>query len=384
MKKLYWSVAVILIFLIAFINMLAWNVAGFSDWYIETIFPVWGLTYGRLMELSPVSVGEIMLLCAVIIVAVWAVVLLLSLFSKKHRRLALRYTGGVFMLALVIGLVMTLNCFVLYHSSTFADKYLSAYIFEEREYSVSELGELRDIVVSKANELSRQVERDEDGRIVYDKDIETEAIRAMEALGEEYPQLDGHYTRAKAFASSEFFSQQYMEGYYFPFSMEANYNDVMYIVNKPAAICHELAHTKGFIYEDEANMIAFLACIHSDDPLFQYSGYLSVLNYIDKDFRKSVGDDPEVIAAHVRVSGMVRRDNVFLTPEAWEKVEKKAVISTKTVKKVSDDFLNANLNLNGIEEGTAMYGEVVGLMMDYYMCNIDEVLSRDVYLASRD
>ncbi|MFQ8979614.1 MAG: DUF3810 family protein [Waltera sp.] len=44
-------------------------------------------------------------------------------------------------------------------------------------------------------------------------------------------------------------------------------------MEKPATMCHELAHIRGYIYEDEANFIAFLACVESDDSTFQYAGY---------------------------------------------------------------------------------------------------------------
>ena len=157
-----------------------------------------------------------------------------------------------------------------------------------------------------------------------------------------------------------------MQGYYFPFSMEANYNDVMYVMCKPATICHELAHTKGFIYEDEANLLGFLACIHSDDIVFQYSGYLSVLTYIDNDFKESIHQDKTVYNSHVKISSQVKKDRVFLTEDAWTKVEQKAVVKTETVKKVSSQLIDANLVLNGIEQGKANYCEVVGLIMDYY------------------
>ena len=45
--------------------------------------------------------------------------------------------------------------------------------------------------------------------------------------------------------------------------------------NIPHTICHELSHLKGFMREDEANFIGYLACIRSDDPMFRYSGYLT-------------------------------------------------------------------------------------------------------------
>ena len=45
--------------------------------------------------------------------------------------------------------------------------------------------------------------------------------------------------------------------------------------NIPHTICHELSHLKGFMREDEANFIGYLACIGSDSPDFRYSGYLT-------------------------------------------------------------------------------------------------------------
>ena len=41
-------------------------------------------------------------------------------------------------------------------------------------------------------------------------------------------------------------------------------------------------------------------------------------------------------------------------------------MKTTTVKKASNAFLNANLNLNGVEEGVASYGEVVQRLLEYY------------------
>lgn len=45
--------------------------------------------------------------------------------------------------------------------------------------------------------------------------------------------------------------------------------------NIPFTTCHELSHLRGFMQEEEANFIAFLACIGSERTDFQYSGYLS-------------------------------------------------------------------------------------------------------------
>ena len=186
----------------------------------------------------------------------------------------------------------------------------------------------------------------------------------METMGQQYDRLSGYYVTPKYLKCSEFFSQQYIMGYYFPFSMEANINSVMYITNVAPTVCHELAHTNGFIFENDANMIGYLACIQSDDTFLQYCGYLSVLNYVNNDFYKSV--NKSTYKKHVRISDRVADDNVFLTREDWQAVEKTAVVKTSTVKKVSNNFLNTNLKLNGVDEGIQQYNEVVNLLLDYY------------------
>jgi len=380
------------------VNILAWKSTLFCDFYVEHIFPVWLNTYGKWIGVFPFSVGELMIVLAVALLIIFVMLGLVAViffivrkWKEKKRIISDRYNRKyntsirLFRIyrmicaniAVVVLWVMTLNCFILYHCSTFEDKYWNDSITKREDYTIEELGMLRDFVVTKVNQYAKMMQRDEHGLIQYDGSMEQTAIAAMQNLGKQYPQLDGYYTTPKKIATSDFLSQQHMKGYYFPFSMEANYNDVMYIMSKPATMCHELAHTKGFIYEDEANLIAFLACLHSDDIVFQYSGYLSVLTYIDNDFIESINHNPAVYNSHVKISSQVKKDRVFLTEDAWTEVEKKAVISTKTVKKASAKFTNTALVLNGVEQGSASYGEVVGLLMDYYMCMDDERLQTE-------
>lgn len=398
-----------MIALIALINLIAWNFRSVADWYRDNVFVLWGPLYGHFTSFTDYSVGEFMLGIALLLL-ITAIVAIILLFFKKPRRFAIRYLKVFALILCIVGLIQTLNCFVLYHASTFEDKYVSAYLKDkgDRKYTIDELAGLRDLVVTRANELALKMSRDEAGNIIYDGDMAAVAVESMKNLGEKYSGLSGYYTRPKALYTSEFFSQQYMMGYYFPFSMEANYNDVMYISNIPHTMCHELSHTKGFISEDEANLIGFLACINSDDEFFRYSGYLSVLGYLDNDLKESIMVDEakafgldvsdrdeitseslaaagvdiegytraihELYDAHPAISDEVRYDRVFLTKEAWNKVEEKAVLDTETVRAASDAFVNANLKANGVSQGDAIYSEVVALLMDFYVYNIEEEL----------
>ena len=358
MHKIVYAVGVLGVIMI---NIASWNSVGFSDWYIKNIFPIWLNTYARLTSKVPFSVGEIMLILAVALtlfgIGFWG----LNLICRKKYKKAVRGFGRFYAwTALVVCYVMTLNCFILYHGSSFSEKYLSARsepdmmvasasdeavaqvhtlndtTLGERDYTKKELAVLRDYIVEKCNELERVIPHDDSGDAYYDGDLVEASRQAMMKLGEEYDQLSGFYVTPKYLSFSDFFSQQYIMGYYFPFSMEANINSVMYITNVAPTICHELAHTKGFIYEDDANMIGYLACINSDDKFLQYCGYLSVLNYVNNDFYDSIGRNKDTYKKHVRISDGVADDNIFLTRENWQEVEKTAVVKTSTVKKVSD------------------------------------------------
>ena len=113
-------------------------------------------------------------------------------------------------------------------------------------------------------------------------------------------------------------------------------------------------------------MIGFLACIHSPDVTFQYSGYLSVLNYINNEYYDAIGRNMAVYSSRVKISPQVRKENVFLEEKAWEKVEQKAVISTEVVDRVSDKLSETSMVLNGVEDGILSYTRVVDLLLHYY------------------
>ncbi|MBP3457761.1 MAG: DUF3810 domain-containing protein [Lachnospiraceae bacterium] len=397
MKKKKITLAIFILLL----NILAWSSRSFCDWYIAHIFPIWVNTYGRLTGLFPFSVGEwmivaglLLVMVAIVLGIVWGVRSLIGKIGKslqtkgevvgdKSRagwgfdRFCRGFYGFFTWVLLGVGLVMTLNCVMLYHASTFSEKYLG----ETGEYTLEELLALRNHIVEQCNGLSEKVQRQEDGTISYpgstpadgsSADMKDKAREAMQELGDQYPQLDGYYPRPKPLFFSDFMCQQYMCGYYFPFSMEANYNDVMYVMNKPATLCHELAHLRGYIYEDEANFIGYLACIGSDDIYFQYAGYLSVLVYVENDVYRAYAADPEAFAHTAEKTGLLEvlpqvwEDNVFVEKEEWERINKKALIETETVDRVTNTLVDTSLKANGVSDGKVSYSRVVSLLLQYY------------------
>ena len=363
MKKKIWMV---LMGAALFLNAAAWKNSRFCDFYVEKIFPAWSSLSSRVTALFPFSVGEWMIVAGLCFAAAFPAALILRLTVKKSWSLRL-FSGMKSALCwggLALFWIMTCNCFLLYHSTAFEERYMDN--VREGGYSKKELAALRDYIVVNANELAESFARDGDGWLIYEGDMNRTAARAMQSMGEEYERLKGYYPEPKEIYFSDLLSQTYMKGYYFPFSMEANYNETMYVANKPNTICHEFAHLKGFIQEDEANLIGYLACVSSEDPMFRYSGYLGVIDYVEREFKKSIGNSKKEYEKHPEISELVYRDNVFLTKEAWQEVEQKAVVSTQTARRVSKAATAASLKLNGVKEGMGSYSGVVKLLLDYY------------------
>ncbi len=292
-----------------------------------------------------------------------------GIFRKKlpegWKRFCRKYSLFVYWVFGIVCMVMTLNCFLLYQASPINQRF-DIGGSTEKEYGVEEITALRDYVVEQANALAPVFHRDGQGYLICDIDFKQEAREQMQRLGGRFPGLKGYYPSPKGLCLSGFYSQQYIMGYYFPFSMEANYNQQMYLTNLPVTMCHELSHLKGFIREDEANFIGYLACVDSDEPIFRYSAYLSVLGYLDRDFYQAIGEDIEIYRAHPQISELAAGDKKFLTREAWEQVEERAVLSTETVKQAADTFLETTLTLNGVEDGKISYSRVVKLLLQYY------------------
>ncbi len=401
-RRSFLSLLGIVIF-IAIINVIAWMSTDFCDYYVHSIYPFWVNTYSRLTGIVPFSVGEIMIVSGLIITAIAvmlgfvAVIFLLAFRSHsiypKVMKFCKRYFTGYAWILTGVFVVMTLNCFIPYHCSSLEERYgmLSGLQVDDpllkdlmsKEYTLEELTRLRDFVVIKTNDLATKVNRDDHGNIIYPDNMEEIAIESMLSLSKNCKQLDGFYPTPKQFTFSGFFSQQKMKGYFFPFSMEINYNAIMHEINRPATICHEYAHLKGFMYEEEANMIGFLACVNSSDVTFQYSGYLSILNYVNNEFYEAINENHFIYDSHVRISPLVKSENIFLEEEAWVKVEEKAMIRTEVVDKVSDKLSETSMVLNGIEDGVLSYTRVVGLLLHYYdgSLEVQQTLAEPEYLV---
>ena len=145
-------------------------------------------------------------------------------------------------------------------------------------------------------------------------------------------------------------------GIYSFFTGESNVNVEYPDYNLPFTTAHEMAHQRGIARENEANFIAFLVCISSDDAYIRYSGYLSMLEYfLSAAYSTDKAVYPDLFAT---ISENAIED--IRASNAVTLAHKDSLIG-----KINDKLNDNYLKFNGTE-GVISYGYVVRLTVGYY------------------
>lgn len=147
-------------------------------------------------------------------------------------------------------------------------------------------------------------------------------------------------------------------GMYSPFTGEPNFNREQPESEMPFSIAHEKAHQRGYAREDEASFIAFLVCTTSRDAFVRYSGYLRGLRVLAA-LRTAV--TPERYRAIVGQLDAGVRADLQETAAFWQRGQ--SLRLSRAADRANDTYLKAN----SVKSGTANYGEVVTLIIGYYL-----------------
>ena len=192
-------------------------------------------------------------------------------------------------------------------------------------------------------------------------DIETEA---MKKLAEKYPVMNAYYPHAKPVAIlSPLWCYTKIVGIYIPFTMEANYNTCDTSDSIGHNICHELSHLTGFMREDEANFVAYLACRESDNAYLQFSGYQATLHFLLNAYYPEVPLE-EYLRVYSLIDPIVVEHNRYAS-EYWSQFD-------TPVAEVSNAINDTYLKINNQTDGTKSYGRMVDLVIADYFKNIKE------------
>jgi len=334
--------------------------------------------FGLLSSIYPFSIMEIVCTAAGIFLIYYIVK---TIKDSSRRREKWKMLGKRFLPVLVIACyIWGLFCWLWssgYHATGFAERYEISNEGVSRENLIT----VTKLFAEKANELSFLVERDNEGRYISNRyEMFADSLGVYRNISQEFPSLRGRLYAPKPMLYSWLMSVTGYAGMYFALTGEAMINTQPPGAFMPVTVAHEHAHRLGVFAEDEANFVAILACIASDNITFQYAGYMSGLNYLlnalmfpDNLFSSSLSEEWFEIMSSLNTNVLVDRQesfdfwssrtNVNIGIDFLDRFLTNVAESTNdAVNTIYDNFLKSHNQ----ELGIRSYGACVDLIVEYY------------------
>ncbi len=339
-----------------------------SPWIAEYVFArgvykIISLPIGFVTGFLPFSLAEIIILLIPLLVIVSIIFFIKSLVKNKSD-IWFIFCKGIINVLCVFSIVFfsfMILCGTNYYRYDF-EKYCN---FEVTAYTDEELYNMCVYLAEQVNDSRSAIKQINDGVVEFDEgfyDIADRCEDAMSNLANMYPVLKYSTGGAKKVLLSKYMSYGSIVGIYIPFTVEANVNTDVLDYNRPADTCHELAHMRGFMKEDEANYIAYLACINEGSPEFAYSGYMLALIHSTNQLYKY--DIEKYYSVMETLSDEVKGE-LLAENDYWDEIRESEV--AKKADTVMTTVNNTYLEINGQGDGVKSYGMMVNLLLADYM-----------------
>lgn len=360
MKKIFgYKRSFLLIFLpISYLLILAAKKSSFfaEQIYAKHIYRFISQVVSSITGFVPFSISEILMIfvpvALLVIIVRFTVQIILEKETRKSRVckafLNLLCTGSVIMF------LFTTMAGINYYRYSFT-RYSNLVITDS---SLEDLYTLTESLADTAESLRGQVPKVDDNGVfeltMNHYELAKAATKAYKELAKDYPVLSGYYGPPKPVFFSKLMSQTEITGIFFPFTMEANVNVDIPDYSIPDTMLHELAHLRGFMREDEANFLAYLAGMKSDSIELKYSSTMQALVTAGNAL---YDQSPELYTLIVNgySEGVVkdlRANNAY-----WQQFDD-TVVSTVS-NKINDTYLKANDQSDGIKS----YGRMLDLLL---------------------
>jgi hypothetical protein len=223
------------------------------------------------------------------------------------------------------------------------------------KYTLDELKGINGMLVEKANQAKKD--------IVNTKTIYSSTKQLFEKVEQHYAAIDSLYPflqfKNRSLKSSMWgWLGNYVgfTGYYNPFTGEAQVNTNVPKFLQPFIACHEVAHQLGYAKENEANFVGYLAASTSPDKLFQYSVYLDLFIYSNRNLFKSDSSTATFYASQLVPE--IKNDL-----KEWREFNRR---HQNPVEPVIRWMYGKFLENNEQPQGILSYDEVTGFLIAYY------------------
>ena len=267
---------VVLILLAIFIKLSSFYSAFIEKYFSNGLYPVISKTQRFLFGWIPFSLGDLIYAFFLLVLIIKIVQLLKILFKRKFSRqyffAGLRQTVFFFLLVYVL--------FYLLWGLNYSRKGIAQQLdLKMSRYSIGELDTLTSVLEQRLNFYASQLKPAQRDSFYKKRNLFHESYEAYQLANQQYSFL--HYAPRSVKPSLYSYIGNILgfEGYYNPFSGEAQVNTTIPVFEQPFVACHEIGHQVGYGKENEANFAGFLACRVHPSPVFRYSVYFDMYTY---------------------------------------------------------------------------------------------------------
>lgn len=242
-----------------------------------------------------------------------------------------------------------------YHGSTLDEKLG----LDKQEVSAEELYDTSLILLHGMERELETVTFGADGFSIMPYEHNEMNARLMDAFdkaADDYEFLPRLKSRVKPVMMSRAMSYTHITGVYSFFTGEANLNVAFPDYILPYTAAHELSHQRGIAREDEANFMAFLVCIGSDDAYIRYCGYRNLYDQVSSALYEA---DPVQYAYLLQQTPRLVWHEMRAYSNFFDQYRDS--IAADVSEAVNDTYLT----IQGTE-GTKSYGMVVDFAVAYY------------------
>ncbi len=324
----------------------------FADYFNETVAAFFRVLLSKITGWLPFSVAETLLYFAPVLLICLVIGCVHA--AKNGWRQGVRYLLGVLSVAVLIYVLFVFTFAAGYRASPLSQK-LS---LSEEPVSADQLAVAAETLSVRAEQCLYEITFQQRGSSVMPYaygELSAKLMDAYDTVCEKYPFIQSFHSRVKPLSISPLMTYTHISGVYTMFTGEANINVNYpdYVI--PFTAAHELAHQRGIARENEANFVAFLVCIESEDPYIRYSGYQNMYEYVSSALYSASQEKYYMVLSSLdtRIRFEMIAYNDFFEPY------RETVVSA-----VSDAVNNTYLTLQGTE-GVKSYGMVVDLAVAY-------------------
>ena len=337
------------------VKLISVNNSAFADFWQSNIavYPRAVLAY--MTNIFPFSLAESVILCSPLIIA--AAIYAASKWKTDTWTDTFRYTFNIIAVAALIFSTFLINFSAGYHTTSL-DRRLD---LERGKVSVQQLYDTAEQLIDGIDGCIGDVDfaYGKGSSMPYDLNTLNKKLNeAYKTACKKYTFISDFYSSPKPVALSEPWTYTHIAGVYTFFSGEANININFPDYTLPYTAAHEMAHQRGIAREEEANFVAFLVCMESDDAYIKYSAYANAFEYVASSLNGADSDTyKELYVNRVpqALKNEMREYNKF-----FEKYREN--VAATVAGKVND----THLKMQGEEAGEKSYGLVVDLLVAYY------------------